>query len=96
MTDTNWDICFICQVICKDNFHASKDGYKTLAKNIPEFHKKWKLGFHLERICNAILDLLSVLTTSKAVYHHNCSSKYSDSKLKCFNEPSQKAEMYRT
>ena len=44
--------------------------------------KKGKLGFHFERICNANSDLLSVLKTNKAVYHHNCFSKYSDSKLK--------------
>ena len=90
MADTNWDICFICQVSSKDNVRSSTDGYKTLAKNIPEFHKKGKLGFHFERICNANSDLLSVLTTNKAVYHHNCFSKYSDSKLKRLNEPSKK------
>ena len=67
MADTNWDICFICQVSSKDNVRSSTDGYKTLAKNIPEFHKKGKLGFHFERICNANSDLLSVLTTNKAV-----------------------------
>ena len=37
MDDTNWDICFICQVSSKDNVHASTDGYKTLMENIPEF-----------------------------------------------------------
>ena len=63
---------------------------KTLAKNIPKFHKKGKLGFFLERIFNNNSDLLSVLTTIKAVYHHNCFSKYCDSKLKRFNKPSKK------
>ena len=67
-----------------------QNGYKTLAKNIPEFHKKRKLGFYVERISNANSDLLSVLTTNKAVYHHNCFLKYSDSKLKRFNDPSKK------
>ena len=37
MADTNWDICFICQVSSKDNVHSSTGGYKTLMKNIPEF-----------------------------------------------------------
>ena len=37
MDDTNWDICFICQVSSKDNVHSSTDGYKTLMKKIPEF-----------------------------------------------------------
>ena len=90
MADTNWDICFICQVSSKDNVRSSTDGYKTLAKHIPEFHEKGKLGFYFERICNANSDLLSVLTTYKAVYHHNCFLKYSDLKLKCLNEPSKK------
>ena len=40
---------------------------KTLAKNIPDIHKKVKPAFHFERICNANSDLLSVLTTNKAV-----------------------------
>ena len=56
----------------------------------PEFYKKRKLVFHLERIYNANSDLLSVLTINKAVYHHNCFSKCSDSTLKRFNEPSKK------
>ena len=43
MADTNWDICFICQVSTKDNVRSSTDGYKTFAKNIPEFHKKGSL-----------------------------------------------------
>ena len=90
MADTNWDICFVCQVSSKDNVRSSTDGYKTLVKNLPEFHKKGKLGFRFERICNANLDLLSVLITNKAVYHHNCFSKYRDSKLKLFTEPSKK------
>ena len=30
------------------------------------------------------------MTTNRAVYHNNCFLKYSDSKLKCFNEPSKK------
>ena len=40
MDDTNWDICFICQVSSKDNVHSSTDGYdiitsdKTLLINI--------------------------------------------------------------
>ena len=42
MADTNWDICFICQVSSKD-ICSSTEGYQTLAKNIPEFHKKGKL-----------------------------------------------------
>ena len=81
MADANWDICFIFHVNSKDNVRSSTGGYKTLAKNIPEFHKTGKLGFHFKRICNANLDFLSVLITNKAVYHHNCFSKYSDSKL---------------
>ena len=87
MADTNWDICFICQVSSKA---ICTDGYKTLAKNIPEFHKTGTLCFQFERICNANSDLLSILTTNNEVYHHNCFSKYSDSKLKLFNEPSKK------
>ena len=90
MAHTNWDICFICQVSSKDNVRLSTDGYKTLAKNSAEFHKKGKLGSHFERIGNANSDLLSVLTTNKAVYHHNRFSKYHNSKLKCFNKPSKK------
>ena len=78
MADTNWDICFICQVSSKA---ICTDGYKTLAKNIPEFHKTGTLCFQFERICNANSDLLSILTTNKAVYHHNCFSKYR--KRKC-------------
>ena len=90
MADANWDICFICQVSTKDKVRSSIAAYKTLAKNISEFHKKGKLGFHLERISNANSDLLLILTTKKAVYHHNCFSKYSDLKLKRFKEPSKK------
>ena len=45
MADTNWDICFICQVSSKDNVRSSTDGYKTLAKNIQEFHKKREAWF---------------------------------------------------
>ena len=60
MADTNWGICFMCQVSSKDNVCSSTDGYKTVVKNIPEFHKKRKLGFHFERIRNANSDLLSV------------------------------------
>ena len=90
MADTNWDICFICQVTTKGNVRSSKDGYKTSAKNILEFHKKEKLGFHFEIISNRNSDLLSILTTNKVVYHHNCFSKYTDSKLKHFKEPSKK------
>ena len=52
MADTNWDICFICQVSSKDNILSSTDDYKTLAKNILEFHKKGMLSFHFERIFN--------------------------------------------
>ena len=84
MVDTNWDICFVCQVSTEDKVRSSTDGYKTFAKNIPEFHKKGKLGFHLERISNANSDLLLILTKNKAV----CFSKYSDSKLKRFYEAS--------
>ena len=65
MADTNWDICFICQVSTKDNLRSSTDGYKTLAKNIPEFHKKGKLGYHFEGISNANSDLLSSFATNK-------------------------------
>ena len=90
MADTNWDICFISQVSTKENVPSSTNGYKTLAKNIREFHKKGKLGFRFESTSNANSDLLSVLTTNEAVYHHNCFLKYSDSKLKLFNEPSKK------
>ena len=90
MAHTNLDICFICQVCGKGNVRPSTGGYKTSVKSILEFHKKGKLGFHFERICNANSDLLSVLTTNNAVYHHNCFSKYTDSKLKLFNEPSKK------
>ena len=82
------NICCICQVSGKENVLSSTNGYKTLAKNILEFHRKGKLGFHFERICNPNSDL-SVSTTNKAVYHHNCFSKYSDLKLKCLNEPSK-------
>ena len=58
IADTNWDICFICQVSSKDKVRSRTDGYKTLAKNILEFHKKkGKLDFHFERICNANSDL---------------------------------------
>ena len=64
MADANWDVCFICQVSSKGNVRSSTDGCKTLAKNIPEFHKKGKLGFHFERILNANSDT-SVLTTIK-------------------------------
>ena len=60
MAHTNLDICFICQVCGKDNVRPSTGGYKTSAKSIPEFHKKGKLGFHFERICNANSNLLSV------------------------------------
>ena len=67
MADTNWDICFVCQVSSKDNVRSSTDGYKTLTKNIPDFHKKGKLGFHFERIRNANSDFLSVLTTNNAL-----------------------------
>ena len=59
MADTNCDISFICQVCTKENIRSSTDGYKTLAKNIPEFHKKGKLSFHFERISNANLDLIN-------------------------------------
>ena len=90
MADTNCNICFICQASSRDNVRWSTHGYKTLAKNVFQFHKKGKLGFHFERICNAFSDLLSVLTTNRAVYHHNCFSKYSDSKLKRLNKPSKK------
>ena len=90
MADTNWDTGFICQVSTKENVRSSTNSYKTLAKNIQEFHKKGKLGFRFESISNANSDLLSVLTTNEAVYHHNCFLKYSDSKLKLFNEPSKK------
>ena len=40
MDDTNWDICFICQVSSKDNLLSGTDGYdiitsdKTLLINI--------------------------------------------------------------
>ena len=61
----------------------------------PEFYKKRKLGFHLERIYNANSDLLSVLTINKAVYHHNCFSKCSDSTLKRFNEPSKSGNLQK-
>ena len=84
MAGTNWDICFISKVSTKDKVRSSTDGYKTLTKNIPEFHKKGKLSFHFERISNANSDLLSI--SAKAVYHHNCFLKYSNSKLKRFNE----------
>ena len=90
MADTNWDICFICQVSSKGNFRSSTDGYKTLAKYISEFHKKEKLGFHFERISKANSDLFSILTTNNALSHRNCFSKDSDSKLKRFKEQSKK------
>ena len=90
MADTIWHICFICQVSSKDNVRSSADGWKTLVKIILEFYKKGKLGFHFEGICDANLELLSVLTTNELVYHNNCFLKYSDSKLKRFNEPSKK------
>ena len=89
MADTNWDICFICQVNNKDNVRSSTDPYKALLKNIPEFHKKRKLGFHFEKISNANSELFSILI-NKVVYHHNCFSKYSDSKLNRFSKPSKK------
>ena len=80
----------MCHVSTKSICHSSTNGYKTLVKNIPKFHKKGKLGFYFERISNTNLDLLSVLATNKAVYQHNCFSKYNYSKLKCFNKPSKK------
>ena len=52
------ETCFICQVSTKDNARSSTDGYKTLAKNMQEFHKKGKLGFHFGRISNINSDLL--------------------------------------
>ena len=67
MADTNWHICFICQVGIKDNVCSRTDGYKTLVKNFLEFYKKGKLGFHFERISNTDLVLLSILTTKKAL-----------------------------
>ena len=81
---------FVCQVGTKENGRSSTGSHKTLAKKIPEFHEKGKIGFHFVRISSASSDLLSILTTNKAVYHHNRFSKYSDSKLKSFNEPSKK------
>ena len=39
---------------------TQNDGYKKLAKNILEFHKKEKLSFHFERISNANFELLFV------------------------------------
>ena len=89
MADTNWDICFICQVNNKDNVRSITDPYKALLKNILEFHKKRKLGFHFEKISNANSDLFSILI-NKVVYHHNYFSKYSDSKLNRFRKPSKK------
>ena len=78
----------ICRVSTKDNACSSTDGCKTLAKNIPEFQKKGKLGFHFKRISSANSDLLSIVTTNKAVYHHNyfsnccwCSKKDIDANL---------------
>ena len=44
-----------------------------------------------ECFCNSDL---STLTTKKAVYHHNCFSKYSDSILKPFNESSKKCKSW--
>ena len=97
MTILNYDwyklgifVLYSRTVSSKDNFRWSTDGYKTLAKNIPELHIKGKLGFHFEIICNPNSHLLSVLITNKAVYRHNCFSKYSDSKLLRFTEPSKK------
>ena len=94
MANANWDI-FICQVSNQDNVRSSTDGYKTLAKNIPEFHKKGNLRFYLEIISSANSNLLSISTTSKAVYHHNSFSKYSGSKLKRLNEPSKKRKFLK-
>ena len=54
MADTNWDICFVCQVSSKDDVRSSTDGYKTLVKNLPEFHKKGKLGFRLREFVTLI------------------------------------------
>ena len=87
MADTIWIFVLYDKLVVKT---TSTDGYKTLARNILDFHKKGKLGFHFERICKVNSDLLSVFTTNKAVYHHSCFSKYSDSKLKHSNELSKK------
>ena len=86
MADTIWIFVLYVKLVVKT---TSTDGYQTLARNILDFNKKGKLGFHFERICKVNSYLLSVLTTNKAVYHHSCFSKYSDSKLK-------HTEMYRT
>lgn len=58
----------ICQASTKANACSSTDAYKTLAKDIPEFQKKGKLGFHFEEISGTGSDLLSMLTTRKVVY----------------------------
>ena len=78
------------RVNTKDNVHSSTDGYKTLVKNILGFREKGKLDFHFQGISNASSDLLSILTTSKVVYHHSCFSKHSNSKLKDFDKTSKK------
>ena len=43
MGDANWDICFICQVISKDNIHSSTDGTRLKQKIFQSFTKKESL-----------------------------------------------------
>ena len=40
MADTNWDICFICEVSTKENVQSSTNGYKTLTKSTKLNHLK--------------------------------------------------------
>ena len=41
MADTNWDICFICEVSTKENVQSRTDGHKTLTKCTKSNHLKY-------------------------------------------------------
>ena len=92
MADTNWNICFICQVRSKGNVRSSTDGYKTLAKNIQRFHKFVALIWTYYQFRQQIKQFITT-TVSRSIAIENLNAPTSH--LKCGNVQKMKREESR-
>lgn len=101
---TNWMKCCLCQTDTKEPLqsppihHVSQhDGYKTIATNIPLFHKinKIPMTLDLERLDEGG-GIEATLRRYQVKYHYNCRLRFNNTKLLRAKKPQSDAQCSET
>ena len=84
----DWEKCFICQNITKENVSPTSSGLATLSTLLLKFSEVNSLGFTLEKVYTNGTLLIENLEQNNAVYHRSCYKKHNQQKTLCDQLPS--------